>query len=348
MGWSAFSVGQWWPLWLAPLTAVLLAVFWYKRRGSLFPDVRLLSRTASAAGFIDRAPLLLGGLVVALLLLSLMDLSVSRSMTIDRRARDYLLVVDTSRSMRENSQLLRESFPPTYPRKAGLYSGDVEDPTKIPQLARYELARESLLDFLSAREADDRVGLVYFNSEVFLMSGFTSNLQFVENQLAGMDPFVTHGTNIRWALGTGLDLIERYPSDNRRAIVLLTDAEVRNTRNLQRELSRLSELDVAFYLLWITTDEEGGVSDQAREFLRSVRSVGGLYKIEDVSEGSLAEALADIGELEDYSYQELRHERIDLSRYLFVAARWLMLAWILLVATIYHPVSASALVGERS
>jgi Mg-chelatase subunit ChlD len=337
--WSSFQVGTWWPLLPGIAGILLLGVVWLRRKGSLFPDVRLLSDTAVAGGFADRLPLMTGVLISTLLMLSLMDISVSRSFEDDKRARDFLVIVDTSRSMRENTDLLRDSNPLTYERKAGLYVGQVRDPSEIPEIARYELARESLLQYLDTRRAEDRVALIYFNSMVYLMSGFTSNFNFVEQQLAGMDPYVTYGTNIRWALEQGLNLIERYPSQNRRAVILLTDAEARNTDYLQRQLDRLRKLDVAFYMLWITTDAGEGVSSLAREFLQSVRSIGSVYTIDDVAEGYLDEALAEIAKLEDYAYKETRHERIDLSQYLFSASQWLLLVWVLLLGTFYLPVN---------
>jgi len=337
--WSSIQVGAWWPLWLGTVGIALFGIAWLQRKGSLFPDVRLLSDTAVAGGFLDRLPLMLGVLISVLLMLSLMDISVSRSIEDDKRARDFLVIVDTSRSMRENTELLREDIALTYERKAGLYVGQVDDPGQIPEVARYELARQSLLQYLSARREEDRVALIYFNSMVYLMSGFTSNFSFVEQQLSGMDPYVTYGTNIRWALEQGLNLIERYPSQNRRAVILLTDAEARNTDYLQRQLDRLRRLDVDFYLLWITTDTGEGVSALARDFLQSVRSIGSVYTIDDVGEGHLDEALAEIAKLEDYAYKEIRHERIDLSERIFLASQWLMLFWILLLGTLYLPVN---------
>ena len=337
--WSSIQVGVWWPLLLAAAGILLLGIVWLQRKGSLFPDIRLLSDTAVAGGFLDRLPLIMGVLISVMLMASLMDISVSRSIEDNKRARDFLVIVDTSRSMRENTDLLREEFPVTYDRKAGLYVGQVEDASRIPELARYEIARESLLHYLSARREEDRVGLIYFNSMVYLMSGFTSNFSFVERQLEGMDPYVTYGTNIRWALEQGLNLIERYPSQNRRAVILLTDAEARNTDYLQRQLDRLRKLDVAFYMLWITTDAGEGVSALAREFLQSVRSIGSVYTIDDVAEGYLDEALSEIAKLEDYAYKEVRHERIDLSQYLYSGSQWLMLIWVLLLGTLFLPVN---------
>jgi hypothetical protein len=344
---SNIQVGNWWPLLFGVAGMLVLIAFWYRRKGSLFPDIKLLSDTAPLRGILDRLPLLVGVLIVIMLMISMMDITTTRSSVVEKTARDFLVVVDTSRSMRENTTLLRENFPTTFPRLAGLYSGQVDDPTTIPELARYELARESLLRFISSLNPDeDRIQLTYFNSQVYLMSGFTTNFRFLRQQLQAMDPYVTYGTNIRWALEQALNMIERYPSRNKQAVILLTDAEAKNTDDLQEQLYRLSQLDLSFYLLWITTDSTGEVSQQALDFLRSTRNIGTAFTVETMDEGTLDKALEEIGNLESYAYEEFRHEQVDLSEFVFTLARWLMLLWILLIATIYHPTSLVAISGR--
>lgn len=347
MDWSNIQVGVWWPLLLGLAALAVILAVWYRRKGTLFPDIRLLSETAPAGGIIDRLPLILGIVIIVLLILSMMDITTTRSTMVNKTARDFLVIVDTSRSMRENTQIMRETYPTTFPRRAGLYSGQVDDPTTIPELGRYELARESLLHFLNTlNRNEDRVQLIYFNSQVYLMSGFTTNFDFLRQQLADMDPYVTYGTNIRWALQQGLDMLERYPSRNKRAVILMTDAEAKNTDDLQEQLYRLGQKDLSFYLLWITSDDAGEVSQQALEFLQNTRSIGTAFTVEDMDEANLSQAFDEIGKLENYAYEEFRHEQIDLSEYLFNAARWLILLWLLLVATIYHPASAAVFSGR--
>lgn len=347
MEWSSLHADRWWPLLLALAGCALMVAVWVGRKGAGFPDLDRTRRPWLTEGLVDRMPSILGVLISILLTLSMMGISVSRVITVESRARDFLVIVDTSRSMRENTSLLRADFPPKYERRADLYAGRSEDPGRIPQLARYEIARESLLHYLSTRRKEDRVALIYFNSMVYLLSGFTSNFEFIEQQLAGMDPYVTYGTNIRWALEQGLDMIERYPGRNRRAVILLTDAEARKTLDLQQQLDRLRRLGVAFYLLWITTDAENGGSALATAFLRSARRVGSVYTIDDVGEGYLDEALEEIAELEDYAYREVRHERVHLSRYCLEIAEALILVWVLLIGTFYLPLRRVAYVGRR-
>jgi hypothetical protein len=335
--WSSIHADEWWPLLLAIGALAVLAAVWLRRKGTPFPDVVQAERSRKLGGLVDCLPLVLGLLTSLLLVLAMMEISVSRTITTESRARDFLVVVDTSRSMRENTPLLREQFPPVYQRRAGLYVGQTDDPSTIPHLARYEIARESLLQYLSARTDEDRVALVYFNSLVYVLSGFTSNFDFIEQQLAGMDPYVTYGTNIRWALEQGLDMIERYPGRNRRALILLTDAEARDTADLQQQFDRMRRLDVAFYLLWIAADAGDGSSPMATTFLQSARALGSVFTIDELKEGYLEEALGEIADLEDYAYEEVRHERVDISRYCFDFAAFLMLIWILLTGTLYLP-----------
>ena len=349
MEFTNIQVGNWWPLLFGALAIAVLSVIWFRRKGELFPDINLLTDTAPASGILDKLPLILGVIIVFMLMISMMDITTTRSSMVEKTARDFLVIVDTSRSMRENTSLLRENSPTTFPRKAGLYSGQVDDPSTIPELARYELARESLLRFMNALNPnEDRIQLTYFNSQVYLMSGFTTNFRFLNQQLEAMDPYVTYGTNIRWALEQALNMIERYPSRNKQAVILLTDAEAKNTDDLQEQMYRLGQLDLSFYLLWITSDSTGEVSQQALDFLRSTRSIGTAYTIEDLDQGNLDQALEEIGKLESYAYEESRHEQVDLSESVFALARWLMLVWILLVATIYHPTLVTAAFSTRS
>jgi hypothetical protein len=342
------NIGAWWPLLLLVASCTILGIAFVRQRGTPFPDINLLKRTAQVGGFADRLPLQLGVLVILLLILSLMDISATRLVEIDRRARDFLVVVDTSRSMREDTALLRRQFPPTFERRADLYVGQSENPASIPNLGRYEVARESLLQFLASRSEVDRVGLIYFNSMVYLMSGFTSNFEFIEAQLEDMDPYVTFGTNMRWALEQALNLVERYPGRNRRAIILLTDAEARNTDFLQRQLDRLRRTNIAFYLLWITPTAENGQSPLSTEFLRTVRSFGSVFTIDDVKEGYLDEALAEIAELEDYAYREAGHEHIDVSQIILNVAQWLLLVWIVMLGTLWLPLFKLTLADEAT
>ena len=307
----------------------------------------LVTNTVRFRGITDRLPVILGGIVLALLAISLMEPSLVRTVTVDQRARDFLVVVDTSRSMRHDANVKRDSVELRYERRAGTFASNVDDPNKLPLLARYELARESLLSFLEQRKAQDRVGMIYFNDNVFTMSAPTANIDFVTEQLGSMDEYVNWGTDIALAMQSGLNLLERYPDQNKKAVILLTDAEAAYTKEVEEQLARVASMGISFYLLWITTDEKNMANEEITKFLDYARSVGTVITLENLDSRNLEDSLRDIGMLEDYSYKEEKRQRLDLSQPFLDAARYLLLIWLLLVATIFHPGTSDRNIFKR-
>ena len=307
----------------------------------------LVTNTVRFRGITDRLPVILGGIVLALLAISLMEPSLVRTVTVDQRARDFLVVVDTSRSMRHDANVKRDSVELRYERRAGTFASNVDDPNKLPLLARYELARESLLSFLEQRKAQDRVGMIYFNDNVFTMSAPTANIDFVTEQLGSMDEYVNWGTDIALAMQSGLNLLERYPDQNKKAVILLTDAEAAYTKEVEEQLARVASMGISVYLLWITTDEKNMANEEITKFLDYARSVGTVITLENLDSRNLEDSLRDIGMLEDYSYKEEKRQRLDLSQPFLDAARYLLLIWLLLVATIFHPGTSDRNIFKR-
>ncbi len=299
--------------------------------------MRLITATVPANGLFERAPVGLGAVLLILLTLVLAEPSVVRIETIDQRARDFLIVVDTSRSMRHDTEVSRDRFDLNFQRRVGAFATKVDDPRTMPYLARYELARESLLGFLADRSAEDRVGLIYFNDDAYAVAALTSNISFVVQQLAAMDDYVNWGTNIAVAMNTGLNLLDRYPDQNKRAVILLTDAQTRFTEELEHQLARLANDRLSFYLLWITRDENKNSEDAVSSFLNLARSVGTVFTINSLDSGSLQRAFSEIGRLEGYQYQENRRQTHDLSPPIWRAARIFFLLWLTLMATLFHP-----------
>jgi Mg-chelatase subunit ChlD len=336
--WGSIQVAQYWPLVLALLSAACLCALWFYRRKGIFPDVRLLANSGPAGAVSDRLPVVTGAVLLLLLTLAMMEPSVVRVETIDQRARDFLILVDTSRSMRHDTQVRRDEYDLHFERRVGAFSTAVDDPRDIPHIARYELARESLMTFLNGRRAEDRVGLIYFNDNAHSVSALTSNIEFVVQQLASMDDYVNWGTNIAAAVDSGLNLLERYPDQNKRTVILLTDAETRYTNELEQQLARLANADLSFYLLWITTDKNEDSDEDVTSFLKLATSVGNVVTIRDLDSENLQNALLDVSRMEGYRYQELRRRIIDLTQPILQATRILLIVWLLSMATIFRPI----------
>ena len=297
----------------------------------------LITGSKTKKDLVDRVPTILASLILLLLVIVLMKPTVVRTVLVDQTARDFLVVFDTSRSMRHDTNVKRGDLDLLFERRVGTFSTAVDNPNSLPLLARYELARESLLSFLSQRRAQDRVGMIYFNDNAFTMSAPTANIDFVVEQLASMDEYVNWGTDIALAMETGLNLLDRYPQQNKKAVILLTDAEAAYTKEVEEQLVRLASTGVSFYLLWITTDENDMSNEEVAEFLNFARTVGTVVTIEDLDVSNLQNILRDISRLEGYSYQETKRERVDLSGIFLKSVQLFLIIWFFLVATFFHP-----------
>ncbi|NNE37379.1 MAG: hypothetical protein HKN08_03660, partial [Gammaproteobacteria bacterium] len=168
--WDSLAFERIWPLWLGCFTLIIFFGLWFYSKRASFPDIVLLNNTVTKKGVMDRLPVIITVIILALIVIVLMEPTVIRSVVVDQRARDFLVIFDTSRSMRHDTNVNREDLELRFERRAGTFSTAVDDPNSLPMLARYELARESLLSFLSQRKAQDRVGMIFFNDNAFTMS----------------------------------------------------------------------------------------------------------------------------------------------------------------------------------
>jgi hypothetical protein len=106
---------------------------------------------------------------------------------------------------------------------------------------------------------------------------------------------------------------------------------------VETQLARVASMDISFYLLWITTDEKDMSNEEITKFLDYARSVGTVITLESLDAKNMEDSLRDIGMLEDYSYKEARRQKLNLAQPFLDVARYLVLLWLLLVATIFHP-----------
>ncbi|MDX1499014.1 MAG: VWA domain-containing protein [Woeseiaceae bacterium] len=335
--WATLEFARHWPAGLVAVAAVGLGMLWLLRRKSVFPDLGLLAATRRHGGWLDRLVPAAGLVLMAALVVVLMGPSVVRVETVAQNARDFVILVDTSRSMRHDSDALRAESELNFTRRVGAFSEAVDDPDTLPFVGRFELARESLFRFLADRRPGDRVALVYFNDEPHPVSALTSNIGFVTDQLETMDDYVNWGTDIASAMESSLNLLARYPGDNRRTMILITDAETRYTEDLEQQLTRVANAGLSFYLLWITADTGDLATEDAASFLDFARSLGSVITIKTPDARNVRDALAAISRLEGYRYEDVRHRTIDLGAPLLEVTRILFLAWLLLTATLFHP-----------
>ena len=154
--WQTLRFEMLWPAWLALAVAGTSLGLWYGRQRNVFPDLALIVATRRVRGLTDRLLPASGFLLVAALIIVLMGPSVVLVERVEQRARDFVILVDTSRSMRHDTQAARGDFALNFRRRVGAFADAVDDPDAMPFVARFELARESLFRFLADRRAGDR------------------------------------------------------------------------------------------------------------------------------------------------------------------------------------------------
>lgn len=342
--WTTLDLLRTWPLWLLAAATAALAGAWVFGRAAVFPNLHLLG--AGPGRWAQRAPLRSGGALLALITLLLLEPSVVLEQRVTKNARDFVLLVDTSRSMRHDTDVRREDVEINFERRADAFLESVADPSRLPMVSRFELARESLYRFLADRRADDRVALLYFNDNVHPVSGLSNDVAFVTEQLGEMDDFVNWGTDIEEAMTVSLDLLERYPGNNRRSLILITDAETRYTEDLTLQFERLRDSNLAFYLLWITADVGQLYSDDATAFLELARTVGKVFTIQNPDANNLQQALRAISSTEAYDYEETNRRTLSLARPLRLAVLIAFLVWLGLAMTSWCPLGRRWYTGE--
>lgn len=341
--WSTLEFEAIWPLWLFISCGAGLLLVWLFGRSQIHPDLQVIKATQ---GIRLEWTHIFGGITLLLLITSLLaQPSVVIEKRVMRDARDFLVLVDTSRSMRHDTEVRRGAVDMHFERRANGFLEVVDKPDNLPFVARFELARESLYRFFSARRNDDRVGLLYFNDQVHPVSGLSKDIGFVTEQLAGMDDFVNWGTNIGEAMRVSLDLLARYPGNNRRTLILITDAEARYSEVIETQFERLQDANLTFYLLWITADTADIFSDDATALLNLAETAGGVFTVRNPDASNLHAALQSISRSESYAYEEMNRVRAHLAHALIWPIIVIFLIWHALAVTVWFPRGRTVLVN---
>ena len=93
--WDSLNLDRIWPMWLGISVVIVLLALWYSQHRVHFPDIMLINNTVTNKGIVDRLPSILGSLILLLLIIVLMEPTVIRTVTVDQRARDFLVIFDT-------------------------------------------------------------------------------------------------------------------------------------------------------------------------------------------------------------------------------------------------------------
>lgn len=178
-------------------------------------------------------------------------------------------------------------------------SSSMTTPTRAePGATRLSEAQAVVNAFVETLEGD-RVGLVIFQSRALALSPLTHDVTAIQRRVDGLAPgLIDDGTAIGLGLSEAVALVEDSPARSR-VVVLLTDGQ-NNAGAIQPEIAAqlAAALDVRVYTIGFLSGAFGGQVQVNEVALRAIAESTDAEYYNARSREELADAYADIGELE--------------------------------------------------
>jgi Ca-activated chloride channel family protein len=281
-------------LYILPVLAIAFLV-WRNRRKSYLGyslPAYLVARTGSLSW-----PILIPRLFDAVGLLALCaallnPLLPSSERTVQSQGLNMALVVDLSSSME-------------MPVSGGRKSPRGREETRL------DAVKSAIVDFIKQRKSD-RIGVVVFSNNAYVVTPLTVDYPYVENYVRMIDDRTLSDEGMT-AIGEGLltarDMLRREASGGDRrgnVIVLLTDGENNTGRPVDFALRELQGQGIKTYFIGVevvmgTTVENQGFNE-ALPLISGVTATGGKY-FDARDAGQLRRAYQEIDHLEKVNFQ---------------------------------------------
>lgn len=311
-----FEFANIWVVWFFPLPLLAFWVLPPVRRRSDVAGVPFLERAASASGqklrkgaWISRRTIL-QWIFLTFSWLSLL-LAVARPQMVGqpeikvKTARSFVVAADISFSMANRDWVVGSE-----------------------RFTRWEAVKQLLSEFISQREGD-RLALIFFGTNAYLQTPFTTDLDVVEWFLEETDVGMAgQMTSIGKAIGFGIRLFEEDTLDQK-VMLLLTDGKDGGKGITPSDAAYMAKGDsIKIYTLGIGDPDAPG-SDLDEATLKNISEItGGRYfRAMDVDE--LAEAYATLQELEPMEFEEEDYKPVT-SLYYYPLVVSILLALLLL------------------
>ena len=259
--------------WLLAGVAIVVVIRWAERRRlGLATSAPWLFRRAHRASFLRRLPAAV--FAVALLLLggALLDPVLPYAETrVQSHGLDIVLTLDLSSSMEE-------------PMEPGAHGG------RLPAKTRLDATKDALKAFVE-RRGDDRIGLVVFSDNAYVVSPLTFDHEYLIRYIDMVDDQILRGEGMT-AIGEGLALsnvllARQATADARRnkVIVLFTDGENTTGRDPLDVLVESDAAKIRVHVIGVDLGDEVTKKPQVQQLLRAVRGHGGRYFRADTTRG---------------------------------------------------------------
>lgn len=171
------------------------------------------------------------------------------------------------------------------------------------RLSRWQAVKEVMRDFISRREGD-RISLVFFGTNAYLQTPFTTELEIVEWFLEQTDVGMAgQMTSIGKAIGFGIRLFEE-DTVKQKVMLILTDGRDGGKGISPLDAAYLAQLDsIKIYTLGIGDPEAPG-ADLDEPTLREISRITGGSYFRAMDQAALEEAYRTLDDLEPMTFEE--------------------------------------------
>ena len=293
---------------LSALAVVWLLRWSTHRRLGTASTVPWIFARAHRASWIRRLPAAV--LLLGLILLggALLDPVIPYSEAeVQSHGLDIVIALDLSSSMQEQM----ERTPPRPLQNVTFTNQEAKPALRPPGKTRLEATKDAIKAFVRRRR-DDRVGLVVFSDNAYVVSPLTFDHEYLIRYIDLVDDQILRGEGMM-AIGEGLALsnyllARQSASGGRRnqMVVLFTDGE-NNTGKEPIEVLRESDAaNIRVHMVGVALEEEIRKKPQVQRLLQAIRGYGGRYfnadTVRDLETASRAIDAAEKGVLVSRTY----------------------------------------------
>jgi Ca-activated chloride channel homolog len=257
--------------WIGGVIVLLTLVKWrVHTRYAASTIVRWLGASRFRASGMRRLPFLALAAAIALLGLALMEPVIPYSQAeVQSRGLDIILLLDLSSSMQEimgSGQLS-----PTLAESAAKHGH-----------TRLDAVKAAIRTFVRNRH-DDRIGLVVFSDNAYVVSPLTFDHQYLLHYIDMVDDKILEGEG-QTAIGDGLALANYVlakqataDSHNHQVVVLFTDGETNRGRDPIDVLGESKQADIRVHMIGVDLEHEVKEKPAVQALMSTIVKDGGRY-----------------------------------------------------------------------
>jgi len=264
---------------LAALAALGVLRWRVKRRFVASTTVRWLAAPRYRASWIRRLPRAVLAIAVVLLGCALMEPVLPYSQAeITSRGLDIVIALDLSSSMLEEMGRVR---PPRTFQNLTFTARDSAAPAR-PVKTRLTATKDAIKSFVASRR-DDRIALVVFSDNAYVVSPLTFDHEYVVRYVDLIDDQLLRNEGMT-AIGDGLALSnhvlarESSGADRRNQVVILfTDGENNKGRDPLEVIRESNAANIRVHMVGVDLEEDVRNKPQVQRLFQSVGRYGGRY-----------------------------------------------------------------------